>query len=177
MIRVSVYHRKDDWKHPWWLSYRLPQPDGTTRRVRQPAAHSKVVAERVARAREIALNAGRGLPEQPTVTAFVDEFLKATALTRAKNTLVGYSLTCNRFKEVFGAQPLLAIGSAQVRAYLQSRAHLAPATRRRELRELSAAFSIAVSWGHLQENPCAGIRAPRVPHGVSCAWKTSQGIR
>ena len=158
MIKVSVYHRTDDKDHPWWINYRLP----TGRRIRVPASHRKDLAKLIALETQRELNAGNFDPQIMIVADFFSEFM-ADLENRSPKTVFGYKRTLRLFEEMFGETRLVDVVPAHIQEFLLKLAPLAAATKARYLRELSAAFNTAVTWGYIPRNPCKGVRRPRTP--------------
>jgi len=169
-IRVSVYHRTDDKKYPYWLNYALP--DG--RRVRVPAAKTKEAAETAAAQKARELNAGECQPRFPTVQEVAEEFLESIRQSRSRK----YLSTCRRTLSLFcanhGHLRILDVSPRQVEGFLSQFAHLAPATRHRRYRELKTMFNTAVKWGHIRDNPATQVRAPRVPKNPPAALSKTE---
>ena len=97
-----------------------------------------------------------------TVRQFLSEFMASVA-HRAKKTVAAYRHTSDRFCDRYGTLKLMDIVPAHIMEFVRQRAHIAPATRAKYLRELSVMFNTAVTWGYILKSPCKGVRAPRIP--------------
>ena len=157
-IKVNLYRRADDKKHPWWIDYRTP----TGKRIRKPVSHRRDLADLIRREYELQINEGILDPEFLTVAEFFAEFISSLS-SRAKGTIQCYQTTLDRFLGRYAKLRLFDVTPHHIQQFMEDVQHLAPATQARSLRELSVAFNHAIKLGYLLQNPCRPVRAPRVP--------------
>lgn len=70
------------------------------------------------------------------------------------------------FTTVVGTKPVARMNRADIEAWMETRAHLRPATRRSQFSYATTFCSWLVRQGHLKANPMDDFRPPRVPVGV-----------
>lgn len=80
-------------------------------------------------------------------------------LGRSPNTIRAYKSSIQSFPDIEGAT------REQVEAWWQSRAHLAPATRNRELAAVRQFYKWCIIWDHRLDDPTLRITGPNIPRG------------
>ena len=106
-----------------------------------------------------------------TLQALIDLYLlRCRVEGRADQTIRGYADTLRRFSTALAADgapyQAEALRQEHVYAYLGRYVHLSLETRHRYFREVRCFFNWAYASGNLATNPCAGIRAVRLPERI-----------
>ncbi len=95
---------------------------------------------------------------------------------KAATTRQAYEYEAARFLE-FIRKPLTSVKLADLQAYLESLATLAPATQARATNAVKSLFSFAQRVGYLQWNPAAPLKAPRVKNTLAERILSDESVR
>jgi len=96
--------------------------------------------------------------------SFIKDFLAHTEVTWSQKTLEIYKRALHRFHHLVGNKLLTSITPKEVDLYRAARAkEVAPVSVNIDLRALRAAFSTAVRWKLITENPFKKVPLLRVP--------------
>jgi integrase len=148
---------------PSYYTFRRTNTGGV---VKGPRVKDRQAADRALTAAQRELDENRaGVAPRPVVTfnEWADEFdrildQRVRAATMKRRTAVAYRETLARGRDVFGAMPLENIGPAELRTFLDRFANQKPASRLRQLRQLSVVLGAAAKERRagrriLDENP------------------------
>lgn len=97
---------------------------------------------------------------------FFDEAEDYSKTNKSPSTVKREKQTFNNFKEYFGDIPVTSIKNKNIesyKTYLLETKSFSPNGINIELRHLSAAFSLAVRYGYIINNPFKGIKKVKVP--------------
>jgi integrase len=113
---------------------------------------------------------GTGKPvTRYTIKSWLDQWLENKARSRTKSTHMAYTTTVSSFVQFLGAEAekrdLEWLEPATINDWLNRlMKQVTPNTAGNHLKRLSQAFSEAVKFRYLKENPCSPISAPTESH-------------
>ena len=84
----------------------------------------------------------------------------------AKNTMVRNRSILASFAEHFGMRPITSLGRSHIEAWQADRGHLGPASRRNEFQAVRQFTKWIKLERLIKTDPCAGMKAPKVPRSV-----------
>ncbi|NMB82414.1 MAG: site-specific integrase [Ignavibacteria bacterium] len=91
------------------------------------------------------------------------EFLKYSESIHSQNTSKVFKVTFNYLKEYFGNPQLSEITSKRLNEYFTMRMKKSVYPARKDLINISSAFTYAVKQGYLLENPCQSFKRFKIP--------------
>lgn len=95
---------------------------------------------------------------------FVQEYLEYSSKRKARKTYLRDRLTFKNFEKFVGAPSLRSIGRKLADDYVNHRVDsVSKSTVNLELRHLKAAFTVAVKWGYVDQNPFKGVKPLVLP--------------
>jgi len=95
---------------------------------------------------------------------FAEEFLSYSLTIHSINHTKSIRTTFNEFIKVIGNPSTRELNKSIMQNYFQQRLKFVSAyTVRRDVANFSSAFNWAISKNYLNENPCKGIRKPKLP--------------
>lgn len=107
-------------------------------------------------------------PMGKTVQDIIPAYLRERAMTGdyGHETTRCARSTLYKFSDFVGQRRLGNIGENQVKKWLMSMEHLAPATRRQRLSTVRTLFHWAVRRGYCKRNPVTFVRGPKQPRTI-----------
>ena len=98
------------------------------------------------------------------LSEFVREFLAYSEANHAVKTFRLYRQVLATFLDFCGDIPINTVAASHVDKYkLERLKFVKPVSVNVELRHLKSAFSVALRWRHITENPCKGVPMVRLP--------------
>lgn len=94
---------------------------------------------------------------------FTFEFLKYSETIHSQNTSKVFKVTFNYLAKFFGNPQLPEITASRLNDYFTDRIKETVFPARKDLINISSAFSYAVKQGYLQENPCYSFKRFKIP--------------
>jgi site-specific recombinase XerD len=117
---------------------------------------------------------GLGIPRQGTVAALVRTYLASAAFTNlASETSRHRRNLVEEFAEAHGDKPVAALLAKHVRALVANKGNT-PGQARSFLTAVSALMSFAVDVGMREDNPCRGIKRPKLSKEGWHGWTDEQ---
>ena len=98
-----------------------------------------------------------------TLKEFRFEFLKYSESIHSENTSKVFKVTFNYLAQYFGNPQISEITSPKLNDYFTNRIKKSVYPARKDLINISSAFSYAVKQGYLLENPCQSFKRFRIP--------------
>ena len=155
---ISLFKRSNG---IWYLKITRRTPSGAAR-VRWKSTGCRIKREALRALRSIELEADRAEHALPEFTSLKHEILTYAEANYARHTCYLYRLCLARLEECFPDMGPAELTPRYADEYKRLRlAAVKPGTMSLELRTLRAAFSLAVRWGLLTDNPFSGIRLPK----------------
>ena len=96
------------------------------------------------------------------LSRFIDEYIEYVSGSKSKHYLKSIKLSFSQLLSFSGNQPLQKINTKLLDKFITSTFTRAPKAAALYYRTLKAAFSKAVVWEYLSENPLKKIKAPKV---------------
>lgn len=94
---------------------------------------------------------------------FKDEYVKYTSAKNSEDYIRSIKLSFNQLIEFFGNVPLTEINVRSLDHFITTTFSRTPRGAHLYFRTLKAAFSKAVAWDYIKENPLKKIKFPRIP--------------
>lgn len=94
---------------------------------------------------------------------FTFEFLKYSETIHSQNTSKVFKVTFNYLTKFFGNPQLTEITTSRLNEYFTNRIKETVFPARKDLINISSAFTYAVKQGYLQENPCHSFKRFKIP--------------
>lgn len=98
-----------------------------------------------------------------SLSKFEEEYIKSVSLSKSKHYVRSVKLSFKHFKGFIGDLPLHKIELKQIDNFVNVVYSRSESGASLYFRTLKAAFSKAVIWNYLSENPLKKIKAPKVP--------------
>lgn len=113
---------------------------------------------------------GVGVSKPGSLSAGLVQYYQSYDFLRLKPITQGsYKNILERFRRDYGHNALADLNAAQIRSFLDERAHV-PGAARNFLKRLKRFLEFAVERGLIPSNPAQGVKAPKVPSGGFAAW-------
>jgi integrase len=103
-------------------------------------------------------------PRRWSLTRFSEIYLPYAEANLAPSTVLMYKGTLNDFRRLIGDRSLKSYTVQDIEQYKVRRLAEVSATKvNMDFRFLKAFFQNAVKWGYIERNPCAGVKALKIP--------------
>lgn len=156
----------------YYVYYNQPNGKRTCRSTKQK---KKIDALKFLTEFEKKLKAKAAAQIQVPLIDFTEEFLSYSSTIHSINHTKSIKTSFNEFIKVIGNPLICELSKSTMQNYFEQRLKVVSAyTVRRDVANFSSAFNWAISKNYLNENPCKGIRKPKLPEVLPLFFSEQQ---